>query len=668
MAVDESRASMTNEGSVLSEANAETKMTAAGLPAADARGTTLRAELLRLVALSILPLLLTSIGLIYHLFVQQREAADQGVLSDAISLSATVDTEAMGWRLTAETFARTALAGAFDLREAYDAARQVTANQPGTRIGLVARGGQQLFCSDQPFDATLGNVFARAGASDDAAAIEREQDNLRGWGEVFDGKAGYSNLYLRGADGSAAVGFRLPIRRGELVAYALVVSAEPRRFARLLQRREPPGRTATILDRRNAVLARSPIAERAVGTLAPEAFAAHARDRAAGVYRGVSGQGAAVVSAFARSEQTGWLLWTGQPTAAADRAMRRSTLVWSAIMLLLVGVSLAGARHLWRRVGEPLGQLAANAAAFERGEAVIVPRSPIRELRDCGRAWSLAVQAERARLAQERQLIAAETRQREAEQASREKDRVLAALGHELRNPLGAISNGVHVLETAGLSGTDARMVIGIIRRQCAHLGGLVDNLVDLASATFGRMRLAREPVALHALVRAVVAQAQRDPAPRPTIELDLQQQVWVDGDPQRLTQALRQVLDNAIRFTPASGTVAVALRCTADTATVQVDDTGQGIAPQVLGRLFMPFIQSEQSLERARGGLGLGLALVREIVRLHGGQVSAASAGRGQGTQITIALPLLSRTEPPVAKGADAVRSADGGHTSRDH
>ncbi len=237
---------------------------------------------------------------------------------------------------------------------------------------------------------------------------------------------------------------------------------------------------------------------------------------------------------------------------------------------------------------------------------------------------------------------------------ARAKDEFLAMLGHELRNPLGTLSNAVAVLERLGGEET-MRHLVAIIGRQTAHLAHLVDDLLDVARAASGKIELALRPVELHALAgRCVDALAQAGRTARHEVRRE-GEAVHVQGDPARLEQVVNNLLDNALKYTPPGGRITVSTEEDEGVAVLQVRDTGQGIRTDLLGRIFELFVQEPQSLDRSRGGLGLGLALVKRLVELHGGSVTAWSAGPGQGSEFTVRLPAVAAPEAP----ADASPSA---------
>jgi len=231
----------------------------------------------------------------------------------------------------------------------------------------------------------------------------------------------------------------------------------------------------------------------------------------------------------------------------------------------------------------------------------------------------------------------------DAEAANRAKDEFLAMLGHELRNPLSAIRNAV---AAATLDETSRSRALEIARRQTEHLARIVEDLLDVARITQGRVRLRRERLALAELLRRTVDNArsiidERGHALTLAVPAD---PIEVEADPTRVEQAVANLLANAAKYTDPGGTIRVSAERDGELAVIRVRDNGIGIAPDVLGRVFDLFTQDERSLDRAPGGLGIGLTLVRRIVELHGGSVEAQSPGLGGGAEFIIRLPALPR------------------------
>jgi PAS domain S-box-containing protein len=247
-----------------------------------------------------------------------------------------------------------------------------------------------------------------------------------------------------------------------------------------------------------------------------------------------------------------------------------------------------------------------------------------------------------------------ELRQQAAElaEADRRKDEFLAMLAHELRNPLTPIRNAMELMRRCAGDPQTVERTRGVVERQVHHLARLIDDLLDVSRITRGKIWLRYEWVDLARLVRELVEDARTAlEAAGLTLLLELPRapvSVW--GDPIRLAQAVGNLLQNAAKFTDRGGrvTVCVAPDPAGHQAAVMVRDTGIGIAPEVMPHLFQPFVQADRSLDRSRGGLGLGLALVKGLVEMHGGEVHVQSAGPGQGSEFALLLPLAQAPVEP--------------------
>lgn len=243
------------------------------------------------------------------------------------------------------------------------------------------------------------------------------------------------------------------------------------------------------------------------------------------------------------------------------------------------------------------------------------------------------------------------TERKRAEQALKEgdrrKDEFLAMLAHELRNPLAPIRNAVEVLRLSAPGDDTLARSIDIIARQVKHLAKLVDDLLDISRITRGKINLSKETLDPGVIV------TQAAEAARPTIEhrrqrlrIDLPTtRLRIEADPTRLAQIVGNLLDNAAKYTPEGGDILLAVQAAGDEVLIRVRDRGIGITADMLPHVFDLFTQADSSLDRSQGGLGIGLALVRNLVELHGGRVEAHSAGQGQGSEFVVRLPIVPAT-----------------------
>jgi signal transduction histidine kinase/CheY-like chemotaxis protein len=264
----------------------------------------------------------------------------------------------------------------------------------------------------------------------------------------------------------------------------------------------------------------------------------------------------------------------------------------------------------------------------------------------------------------------------EREQADKRKDEFLATLAHELRNPLAPIRNWVNVLRLSGTVEKDGQ-IWDMMDRQVSHMVRLVDDLMELSRITRGKIDLRMEPVALAPILAAAVE------ASRPLIESAKQhltvnlpdEPVVVLADSVRLAQIISNLLNNAVKYTDEGGSIALTLASEGQSAVISVKDSGIGISPTALPRVFDMFMQVDGS-DRAQTGLGIGLTLVRGLVEMHGGKVEAHSSGRGRGSEFIVRLPVSSAapvaTDPSVLslhrfRGMTRVLIVDDNHDAAD-
>jgi PAS domain S-box-containing protein len=236
----------------------------------------------------------------------------------------------------------------------------------------------------------------------------------------------------------------------------------------------------------------------------------------------------------------------------------------------------------------------------------------------------------------------------EVERASRAKDEFLAMLGHELRNPLSPILTAVQLMRLRG-DGSSSREQ-NIVERQVNHLIHIVDDLLDISRITRGKIQLDKRPIKVASvLTKALEIAGPACEERKHAIAVAIpDEEIWIEADETRLCQVVTNLLTNAAKYSPQGGRIAVRVARDGKHVVIGVKDRGNGIAPDLLPRIFDLFVQGARTTERAKGGLGIGLALVRSLVEMHGGTVNAASDGIGHGSEFTIRLPAIElATEP---------------------
>jgi PAS domain S-box-containing protein len=243
-------------------------------------------------------------------------------------------------------------------------------------------------------------------------------------------------------------------------------------------------------------------------------------------------------------------------------------------------------------------------------------------------------------------------------EVDRRKNEFLAVLSHELRNPLAPILNSVYILERAPAGGDQAIRARQVIDRQAQHMARLIEDLLDVTRISRGKIVLQRERLDVNAIARRT-AEDHHEVFARNGVHLEIVtggKPIWVDGDRTRLAQVIGNLLINAAKFTPRGGKTVLAVEESARHGVIRVRDNGAGMSSATLEHIFEPFVQAAQTIERTRGGLGLGLALVKGLVELHDGTVTARSEGEGKGSELVVTLPLQSPSASTLDGGAGAV------------
>lgn len=601
---------------------------------------TLRSHLITALAATILPLLLIASVALIVIAQAQESVTERGLRETARALALTVDGMFETSIAALSVLAHSPHLESGNLAAFYEHATAV--RRPEWKaVFLVDTAGQELLTLLRPFGTPLPNLSADPDV----------QHALRS------GLPHVSDLVVGQVSGASVVRVLVPVRRGTDVAYVLAASLSPAVLSGLLPHGE--GVLATVLDRNDRVVAQNANVARWVGELDRSHFIERTRGLADGFFISAPRGSERYYVAFARVRGEDFVVAVGVP-ASAITSGRSLWLVGLGIGLaLLAGVALAGI--LTRRVARPIGALAGAARALRDGPApASLPPSGIREVdvvveafNDAAAALAAQASDRERRLRAEAERLQAEAMAAEADAANRAKDEFLAMLGHELRNPLGTIRNALEVLGRARHDDALATRTREILVRQLAHLGKLVDDLLDAGRVTAGKIVVHREPVDLGALVARAVTGLETARAPD-GLRVDTRlEALWVSADAMRLEQVVNNLLLNALKYTGEGDRIEVTLRPEGEDAVLTVRDTGAGISPDILPRIFDLFVQGERPPDRRDGGLGIGLTLARRLVELHGGTIQASSEGHGHGATFTVRLPLA---QPPPAVADDSL------------
>jgi signal transduction histidine kinase len=608
--------------------------------------TPLRRRLLLLVGAALLPLAVASaIGLVL-LAREKRAQVARGALDTMRAMAVAVDLELSRAITALQTLSASSPLDRDDLVAFHDEARRALALQPAwLTVTLADAEGQQVLNLLRPPGAPLPRVVEMASFQ---AALRT-------------GRPVAGNMTLGPLTQEQHFTVRVPIVRADTPRYVASLAIKPDSMLRLIDRQRIPAEwVVSILDAHGLHVARSRRHEEFVARPPGDAMArllAAAVTQPEGWGRSTTSEGDAVYAAYSRSHKTGWTVAVGIPAAVVDGAVLRSSLLLGTGAFLSLALGGAAAALVARHVTRPIGALRGAAQAVGRGETPSVPPSPIAELDEVADALTAAAAARRQAAAEREALLHREQQARAlAEEASRAKDEFLAMLGHELRNPLGAVATAVRVLERTAEAGPGAARARAIIARQVEHLGRLVDDLLDVGRVMTGKILLERAPLDLAAATASALAALRAGARTDGHAVRTALAPVWVEADVTRIEQIVVNLVGNAIKYTAAGGTITVSTRREDAHAVLEVADSGIGMAPDLVPRIFDLFVQGARGLDRAQGGLGIGLTLVRRLAELHGGSVSAASPGEGKGSVFTVRLPAVTA---PVATTSGAVPGA---------
>ena len=441
---------------------------------------------------------------------------------------------------------------------------------------------------------------------------------------------------------------------------------------RLMKQDIPADWIVAIADRTGRLIARSHKTDEFVGQAARPDIVAAAAASNDGLIKIPTLEGIDSYAAFTHSSLTGWTVIVAAPSAAVEAGGQQVVRLAMSGMLLAVAAAVIVAAAFGRNFIRAIEGAGHAAEALGRGETPVIDKTGVQEVNqlnqaivDAGRLLDIERQSRRSAETQREELLVRETRAREVAQAQNEaKDQFLAMLGHELRNPLAAITGAIALMERGR---GDPGKSLDIIRRQSGHLGHIVNDLLDVSRLMAGKIMLERLPVDLALCASAcaeALANTERAAGYRISVEAAT---VWVYGDTVRIEQILNNLLTNALKFSPSGSEVKLVVREDSGRAIVTVTDAGTGIEPELLAHVFEPFVQGPPPANRTQSGMGIGLALVRQLVGLHGGEVHAHSAGAGEGSSFEFWMPAINTpleapplSAPPVSSARKLVYVED--------
>jgi signal transduction histidine kinase/ActR/RegA family two-component response regulator len=595
----------------------------------------IRSHLVLLVALALLPMVVIAALLIWLQAENAEQETERTLLGSAEALSLAVDAELGSYERMLKALAQSEALANGDLGSLHGLASRAASANGAVFVAMFSAEGAQLFNTVIPWGSSLPQPFKLIPGPEEDAPLAADFDCLR---RVFaTGKTTHSRLFRSAWLNRLIFTVNIPVLREGRVAYAMSVGISPEVMADLLRHDRALGSTeGAVVDARGMIVARSLDGVASAGT---QAYLRQIR-KGTSVGEGTTHEGRPGVIAVKRSDKTGWSTTMLLGRDAAGSSQGRALAFSAGLLFLGMLVALLLAAALSRRIGNSVTRLLTVART---GEPIARDEAAIREFALVEKSLEQLAQAERNQAHEHEQRIVAEVRRQQAEVESQRKDVYLATLAHELRNPLSPMRNAVAVLQREPDISPRTAWARDIMDRQVSQMARLLDDLLDVTRIAQGKVQLRRTQVDLCAVVSQAAESA------RPAIEGASQRLtclvpwggVWVNGDEMRLAQVFGNLLSNAAKYGQRNGKVRVELASDSGMATVTIADDGSGIAPELLDKVFEPFAQVQETIHRAQGGLGIGLALVKGLVELHGGSVRAYSEGRGKGSQFVVSLPV---------------------------
>lgn len=589
---------------------------------------TIRSHLILLAIGAVLPVFVFAIVVSAVLAAQDRHAVEQAATERARAMMTAVDAELRGSITTLVAIAVSPALSGGDLHAFHDEAQRILATQPGwLDLRLANASGQIVVDAREPFGATASRPYDPASA----------EATLRS------GHLVVGNVDQPAASSPAAVPIRAPVLADGHVAYVVTALVHPDSFQDIIrQQRLPDGWISGIVDANGKFVARIP--SRPAGQPASPDFRAAVARASEGFYRGLTAEGRDTFTAHESSQFSHWSIGLAIPADIVLGSAWRTSWLMGIGMAASIVIALGVAMLLGRRIAGPIVALASAARSVGAGTAYTPPIDGLQEVDDVAAALREADVAVRER----EQLIEREKDALEA--ADRAKDEFIAALSHELRNPLAALTAAAHILRVADPTRSAAADARGVVDRQTRHMSRMIEDLLDVSRLIAGKAMLRMETFDLASLVESTIGGWRAgDRFGDRNVSVDAQS-AWVTADRTRMEQILANLLDNAVKFTLPDGTIEVGVARDGGSALLRVADDGEGIAPDLVERVFDVFVQGDQDVGRSKGGIGLGLTLVKRLAELQGGTVSASSAGVGRGTTFVVRMPEATAPPPLVA------------------
>lgn len=585
---------------------------------------------LALMAAAILvPLVLVATLILMQLLGQERQSALRSMHEVARATMSEVDREISSALAIAQTLKTSRRLHEGDFAGFYDQA--ISANQGRqTYTSLLDTTGLQIFNTASPFNAVrLPPRPASTTRIKDILAKDTWQ---------------ISNLIKGSRTGRYVVAAEVPVTIADGRRFVITewMYADGLRSA-LPTANVPRSWLVGVFDRDALTVVRNQRHDEAVGSPPDPLVADAIRASRQGEFKALSREGIEVYVVLAKSPLSGWSVGVGVPVAEIESVARRAAVMGTLGLLLAISAGALASFIIGRRLVGSMRQARESARLLGKGQTPPRLHSPVSEIdelhqthHEAGRILKDANEARDLHFAEMQRA------QSVAQAQNKAKDEFLAMLGHELRNPLAALSSGISLLKSQDVPETNRQRVQDIIERQTQHLCTIVDELLDSQRVLSGKIALNKKRVDLAVAVEECLSVYEEQGKTKDYEVKSNMRSVFIDADATRLNQLIGNLLDNAFKYTPSGGTIEISVLAEDGKALLRVADTGIGISATVLPNIFDVFVQGPVA-NRAKGGLGIGLAVVQALVHQHGGNIAAESHGLNRGSVFTIDFPLSS-------------------------
>ena len=608
----------------------------------------MRTQLLIVTAVSIVPVVLAAGIAIHQIRQDEKEAALQNLKETVRATALIIDREVQGSLMGLKALGTSPHLETRDFKAFYEQAKVLNQPPDSWTLLLDSTGAQVLntavpFGTQLPPPATLERV---------SKVIASQQPLVSGaLKSPLTGKM-VTTVYAP-----------TPAAGGKSFVMAQAFSLDHWRNT-AMQGPFPANWIVAVIDKNGNFISRSHEAEQRVGSQARVELVAAAAAGNEGLMTVSTLEGIPSYQAFTHSPLTGWTIAIAAPVDSIEEAARDAVRIALVGMLLAITAALVAVVYFGRRFINSFESARLFAAALGEGRKLPAVKSEIDEVNELNHALAAAgvvldSERESRRVAEEqtlRLLEDAHVAQEEAEAQNIAKDQFLAMLGHELRNPLAAISGATTLLEMPGADQDRLDRCHAIISRQNRHLSHIVNDLLDVSRMLAGKIVLVTAPLDLSDCVNKCIDALRATEAGRKARIGVQAQPVWIDGDAVRIEQIVNNLLGNALKFSPPGGEVQVRVEERSGRAEVSVEDQGHGMTPELMAHIFDPFVQGPAPADRLQSGLGIGLALARQLVRLHHGDIAAHSRGPDLGSTFTFRIPAIAAlmTAPPASRQAE--------------